>query len=283
MAFTTTSTVRTFGGTLLTLSHKSAVTRTDMTLRVFLPPASNPAPSSIPTLFFLSGLTCTPANCSEKGFFTAHLAREGMAMVWPDTSPRGTELPGEHDSWDFGSGAGFYLTAKTEGYREHYNMFDYVTKELPELLWKEFPQLDGKRVGVLGHSMGGHGALVASLKTNLFKSVSAFSPISNPIECAWGQKAFKGYLGPDVDKDGWKEWDTTEILKKGIPEGWEAKVDVGTADNFLKDGQLRVDALEKVAGDKVQVGWREGYDHSYFFVSTFAEDHVKWHKERLTK
>lgn len=206
-------------------------------------------------------------------------------MVWPDTSPRGAGIQGEDESWDFGTGAGFYLSATTEGYKENYDMYKYVNFELPQALGEAYPQLDFQRVGITGHSMGGHGALVSALRNpGRYKSVSAFSPIAHPShpECAWGQKAFKGYLGEE-NKEAWKEWDATELLRKS--EGvFEALVDVGTADNFVKNGQLRVDELEEVAkekGAKVQVGWREGYDHSYFFISTFAEEHVKWHAERL--
>jgi len=257
-----------------------------MDLNLFLPAQASPS-NPVPILYYLSGLTCTPNNCSEKGFFQSHAARHGIAIVWPDTSPRGAQVPGEDGSWDFGSGAGFYLNATKEPWKQHYNMYTYLTEELPGLLHREFPQLDGSRVSITGHSMGGHGALMLALKNpEKFKSVSAFSAICNPVNCAWGKKAFSGYFG-EGDTERWKEHDASELLRKaGRGCGFKALIDIGTGDNFYKQGQLLPENLEKVAkevGAEVDVRYRKDYDHSYYFVSTFAGEHVDYHAKFLCK
>ncbi|KAG6056808.1 hypothetical protein E4U17_001930 [Claviceps sp. LM77 group G4] len=282
MPFTTNSTIRSFGGTLHKLTHPSSSTKTPMNLTLFLPgtaSVSHPAP----LLIYLSGLSCSPDNCVEKGFFHAHASRLGLAVLYPDTSPRGTNLPGEHDDWDFGSAAGFYIDATEEPWREHYNMESYVTKELPGELFGAFAELDSGRVSITGHSMGGHGALTLFMKNpGMYKSVSALAPVCNPCECAWGKKAFGGYLGGGGK--GWKEHDATELVK-----GWKRRldclIDVGTTDPFYKDGQLLPEHFAKAAKDAGVEGpvirYQEGYDHSYFFVSTFAEDHVKFAAKAL--
>ncbi|KAI1175838.1 carbohydrate esterase family 1 protein [Nemania sp. FL0916] len=294
MAFEIKATIATFGGQLLKLSHSSTSTKTPMAVSVFLPPAalvSSSAPQTlkVPVLVYLSGLTCTPDNCSEKGFLHAAASRRGLAIVYPDTSPRGAGVEGEDESWDFGTGAGFYVDATTQSFKEHYNMESYVQRELLPLLFSDTDEgsatkfgdkLDGERVSITGHSMGGHGALTLYLKNpGFYKSVSAFAPIANPSKCPWGEKAFTGYLGGD--REVWKRHDATELVRG---EEWRGKdlralVDVGTGDNFYKGGQLLPENFEKAvqeAGVKgVTVRYQENYDHSYYFISSFAEDHVE--------
>lgn len=202
--------------------------------------------------------------------------------MYPDTSPRGANLPGETDSWDFGAGAGFYINASQDPWSKHYNMEDYVTKELPEAVFAEFgDKLDSSKVSITGHSMGGHGALTLYLKNpGMYKSVSALAPIANPTQCPWGEKAFSGYFGSEK-KDEWKKHDATELISGSAWKGKDVPllIDVGTGDNFYKQGQLLPENLEKAVkknGVKgVTVRYQEDYDHSYFFISSFAEDHVK--------
>lgn len=208
------ATITTFGGRLLKLTHKSEATGTDMNFNLFIPPgASSSKPA--PLLIYLSGLTCSPANVSEKGFLHAHAAPLGLALLFPDTSPRGTDHPGEHDSWDFGSAASFYIDATRDPWSKNYRMETYLSKELPELVFGQFKELDSSRVSISGHSMGGHGALTLYLKyPDAYKSVSAWAPIANPSQCPWGEKAFGGYLGDD--REEWKKHDATELVK-----GWK--------------------------------------------------------------
>ncbi|PNY20899.1 S-formylglutathione hydrolase [Tolypocladium capitatum] len=276
MAFTTNATISAFGGRFLKLTHQSASTSTPMNLTLFLPGAAS-ATTPAPLLVYLSGLTCSPDNVTEKGFLHAHAAPLGLALLFPDTSPRGTDLPGEHDAWDFGSAASFYVDARTDPWRRHYRMETYLTQELPRLLFESFAELDRGRVSISGHSMGGHGALTLFLKKpGMYRSVSAWAPIANPSRCPWGEKAFGGYLGDD--REEWKRHDATELVK-----GWKGPlnclVDVGTGDNFYKQGQLLPESFEKAVEEAgiegVNVRYQEGYDHSYFFISTFGEDHVR--------
>lgn len=221
-----------------------------MSLSLFLPTTATP--QKLPVLFFLSGLTCTPANCTEKGFLQHAAARNNIAIVYPDTSPRGASIAGEDDAWDFGTGAGFYLDATAAPWDKNYNMYSYITSELPKALWEQYGDtLDKERVSIMGHSMGGHGALVATLKNpGMYKSVSALAPIANPGKCPWGEKAFSGYL---KEKEEWAAWDATELLQKSGKEGkgkeFKALVDVGTEDGFWKQGQLRTEELERVVGE----------------------------------
>jgi len=214
MAFTTKATIASFGGKLLKLSHASKTTGTDMAVSVYLPPQS--ATAKVPVLMYLSGLTCSPDNCSEKGFFQHGASQHGVAVVYPDTSPRGLGLPGEKDSWDFGEAASFYIDAARDPFAPHYKMETYLTAELPALLAAEFAdRLDMSRLSITGHSMGGHGALTLYLKhPDKYRSVSAFAPIANPSRCPWGEKAFAGYLGDD--REVWKKHDATELVK-----GWK--------------------------------------------------------------
>lgn len=214
MAFTTNATIAAFGGRFLKLTHQSASTSTPMNLTLFLPGGASAA-APAPLLVYLSGLTCSPDNVTEKGFLHAHASRLGLALLFPDTSPRGTDLPGEHDAWDFGSAASFYVDAREDPWSRHYRMETYLTEELPRLLFESFKELDGGRVSISGHSMGGHGALTLFLRNpGMYKSVSAWAPIANPSRCPWGEKAFGGYLGDD--REAWKRHDATELVK-----GWK--------------------------------------------------------------
>lgn len=284
MAFTLNSTITTFGGNLLKLSHTSKVLNASIDVNVFLPPQvlNTDAPKKVPVLFYLSGLTCTPNNASEKGFLHAWAAQHGLAIVFPDTSPRGLDLPGEHESYDFGSGAGFYINATQEPWNKHYNMYDYITEELPSLLFEEYKNvLDGERVSITGHSMGGHGALTLFLRNpGKYKSVSAFAPICNPINAPWGIKAFTGYFG-EAEKDGkWKEHDASELIKKYSGPSPEILIDVGKGDNFYTGKQLLPENLVEASKgskyeNKINLRLHDGYDHSYYFISSFAKDHVE--------
>lgn len=208
---TTNATIHSFGGRFLKLTHQSSVTGGPMNFTLFLPAgisASDPAP----LLIYLSGLTCTPDNATEKGFLHAHAAPLKLALLYPDTSPRGTDHPGEHDAWDFGSGASFYINATQQPWAKNYQMETYIADELPDVVFSHFKELDPKRVSIAGHSMGGHGALTLYLKNpGKYQSVSAWSPISNPLACPWGEKAFTGYLGKD--REQWKKHDATELVK----------------------------------------------------------------------
>ncbi|KAF2486531.1 Alpha/Beta hydrolase protein [Neohortaea acidophila] len=284
MSFETKGTIADFGGKLLKLSHQAKSTNCEMNLNLFLPGSAS-ASKPVPVLFYLAGLTCTGDNGAEKGFFQAKAAEKGIAVVFPDTSPRGLKIEGEDESYDFGSGAGFYVDATKEPWSKGYKMYSYITDELPAALFGHFKELDGNRVSITGHSMGGHGALTLFLKNpGKYKSVSAFAPICNPSNCPWGEKAFSGYFGEDK-KDKWAEHDATELLAK-YPDNTDILIDVGTGDNFYKQKQLLPENFEKAAkaaGKGVKVNYRDGYDHSYFFISTFASDHVEHAAKYLLK
>ena len=260
--------------------HRSAALDCDMEFAVYLPPAALGNDSrQVPVLYWLSGLTCTDQNFIQKAGAMKKAARLGLAIVCPDTSPRGLDLPGEHDSYDFGSGAGFYINATRQPWAAHYRMYDYVVRELPQLVEGNLPVTEDRSVS--GHSMGGHGALIAALKNpGLYKSVSAFAPIANPSECPWGQKAFSGYLGED--RKTWEEWDATRLILTAR-ERLPLLVDQGTADEFL-DSQLNPDALadacEKVH-HHINLRMHRGYDHSYFFIASFIDDHLDHHAQAL--
>lgn len=285
MTFETTATIASFGGKLLKLKHRASSTNCEMTLNLYLPPQASK--TKVPVLFYLSGLTCTGDNCAEKGFFQYPAAKHGIAIVYPDTSPRGLNIAGEDESYDFGSGAGFYVDATKEPWSRGYKMYTYITSELPSTLFKQFAkELDGERVSITGHSMGGHGALTLFLRNpGMYRSVSAFAPICNPSACPWGQKAFSGYFGEDY-KSKWVEHDATELIKKWKGKDFGTLIDVGTGDNFYKQGQLLPEnfvAAAKEAGVErgVKVRMQPEYDHSYYFISTFAEDHVDWAARHL--
>ena len=273
------STARSFGGTQGVYRHASEATGTEMAFAVFVPEHAPGA--KLPVLWYLSGLTCTHANVMEKGEYRAACAEHGIVFVAPDTSPRGEHVPND-EAYDFGQGAGFYVDATQEPWAASFRMRSYIEQELPTLLAAEFP-VDLDRQGITGHSMGGHGALTISLRNpGRFRSTSAFAPIVSPINCPWGEKALGGYLGEDISD--WRNYDACALIKQGarLPD---LLVDQGTADNFL-ESQLKThlldDACRKV-DMPATIRLQEGYDHSYFFISTFMAEHVAWHAERLKK
>lgn len=267
------------GGRQLVVRHSSAATSSDMTFSIFLPPHAEQG-GRLPIVWYLSGLTCTPANVTEKGEYRALCAELGLIFVAPDTSPRGDDVP-DAESYDFGKGAGFYVDATEEPWAKNYRMWTYVTEELPALIVGEFP-VDGHRQGVTGHSMGGHGALTLALRNpHLFRSVSAFAPIVAPATVPWGQKALSGYLGED--RAAWRGHDAVALIEDGarLPE---LLVDVGDADPFLEK-ELRPELLERACAEAdiaLTLRRQHGYDHSYYFISTFMADHLRWHAERLS-
>ena len=270
------------GGRQLVVKHRSRATSTDMTFSIFLPPQVESG-ERLPVVWYLSGLTCTHANVTEKGEFRAACADHGLIFVAPDTSPRGPDVPtAPEGAWDFGLGAGFYVDATEEPWSKHYRMWTYVTEELPALVVGEYP-VDGYRQGIMGHSMGGHGALTVALRNaDLIRSVSAFAPIVAPGQVPWGQKALTGYLGPD--RASWRRHDSVALIEDGarLPE---ILVDVGDADPFIEK-ELRPELLERAcaaAGIPLTLHIRPGYDHSYYFISTFMADHLAWHAERLNR
>ncbi|KYN28020.1 S-formylglutathione hydrolase, partial [Trachymyrmex cornetzi] len=240
---------------------------------------------SVPVIYWLSGLSCTEANFSQKAGAQKYAANHGVLLVIPDTSPRGLNIPGEDDSYDFGTSAGFYVDATCEPWKKNYRMYSYITKELSILINKEFPTLPSRQ-SIMGHSMGGHGALICAFKNpGQFKTVSAFAPISNPILCPWGKKAFSGYLGGSENNAAWKEWDATELAKKYNGPPLDILIDQGKEDKFLKEGQLLPENLLNAAKDKdniaLTIRFQDGYDHSYYFITTFIEDHFKHHMKYL--
>jgi len=269
-----------FGGQQKVFSHDSKELGCSMKFGVFVPPQMESGP--VPVVIWLSGLTCTEANFVTKAGAQQYGAKHGFLVVAPDTSPRGLNIPGEEDGWDFGTGAGFYVDATNDPWKKNYRMFSYVTKELIEVIEANF-KVDTNKMGIMGHSMGGHGALVCALKNpGLFKSVSAFAPICNPVKCPWGVKAFGGYLGED--KSSWEEWDACRLVKKYNGPPLEILVDQGKADNFLTAGQLLPDNLvSECAGAGVPIVMRmqEDYDHSYYFIATFMGDHFDHHAKFL--
>jgi S-formylglutathione hydrolase len=248
-----------------------------MIFAIYLPPQAREKP--VPVLYWLSGLTCTDENFMQKSGAQRVAAELGMAIVCPDTSPRGSDYPGEHDSYDFGSGAGFYVNATQEPWSANYHMYDYVTRELPALVGEHFP-VNGK-CGISGHSMGGHGALVCYLRNpGKYLSVSAFAPICHPSECGWGQKALSNYLGDN--RNDWIQYDAS-LLIGDAREKLPLLIDQGTEDDFLSD-QLKPGALEQAciaSHYPLELRLQEGYDHSYFFISTFIEDHLRHHAQAL--
>ena len=266
------------GGQIGFYAHQSEATGTEMRFAVFTPPQAAHAPC--PALYYLAGLTCNEETFPIKAGAQRLAAEHGLVLVAPDTSPRGLNLPGEDESWDFGTGAGFYVDATAEPWSAHYRMARYVTQELPSLIEAEFPVRPDRR-GVFGHSMGGHGALVTALRDPArWHSVSAFAPIANPAAVPWGEKAFSNYLGPD--RAAWEEWDASLLMRKR-PYPGPILVDQGLDDQFLGD-QLRPDALEDAArasGQDLTLRRHPGYDHSYWFIQTFMPDHVAHHARVL--
>ena len=273
----TVSTNRSFAGTQGVYSHASAETGTDMTFAVYVPDHEQGV--KLPVVWYLSGLTCTHANVMEKGEYRRAASELGLIIVAPDTSPRGENVA-DDEAYDMGQGAGFYVDATEEPWAKHFRMRSYIEKELPALIAKEFPA-DMERQAIFGHSMGGHGALTIALRNpDRYKSVSAFSPIVSPLNCPWGEKALGGYIGND--KAAWREYDACALIEDGARVA-DILVDQGTSDNFLEEQlkpQLLAEACDK-AGIKLSLNMREGYDHSYYFISTFMADHLRWHAERL--
>ena len=267
-----------FGGVQGYYSHGSKEIGLEMKFSVFQPPQTQTG--KVPVLYYLAGLTCNEETFAIKAGAQRVAAALGLVLVAPDTSPRGAKVAGETDSWDFGVGAGFYVDATLEPWAKHYRMYSYVTKELPALIVDKF-QADPLRQGIFGHSMGGHGALVCALRNpGQYKSLSAFAPISAPMRCPWGKKAFRGYLGED--HAAWKEYDASELIRRGRFAG-PILVDQGLADKFLSD-QLYPEILEAAcrdAGQPLTLRRQEGYDHGYFFISTFMEDHLRHHASQL--
>ncbi|XP_002138009.2 S-formylglutathione hydrolase isoform X1 [Drosophila pseudoobscura] len=277
------SSVKCFEGEQRVYQHSSKTLDCDMTFGVFLPAAALEDKTPCPVLFFLSGLTCTHENFIQKSGFQKYAAQHGLIVVNPDTSPRGIKLEGQDDAYDFGSGAGFYVDAKQEPWSKHYKMYSYVTEELVELVNANLPVAAGKR-GIFGHSMGGHGALICALKNpGLYKSVSAFAPIANPSEGAWGQKALTGYIG--ANKADWDQWDATRLVSQYESTPQELFIDQGLADNFLAAKQLLPENLLAAAdsNEHIQTIYkqREGYDHGYFYISTFVGEHIAYHANLL--
>ena len=281
MSIETISSNHSFGGTQSVHKHASSATGTDMTFSVFVP---DHAPGAkLPVVWYLSGLTCTHANVTEKGEYRRACAELGLVFVAPDTSPRGDTVPDDAAAaYDFGLGAGFYVDATEEPFAKHYQMCSYIEDELPQIIAANFP-VDMSAQGIMGHSMGGHGALTISLRNpGRFRSTSAFAPIVAPSQVPWGQKALGGYLGPD--QSAWAEYDACALIEGGarLPD---LLVDQGAADNFLIE-QLRTHLLAQVceaAGQPATIRIQPGYDHSYYFIASFMNDHLRWHAERLGK
>nr|KAG5699602.1 hypothetical protein BaRGS_000718 [Batillaria attramentaria] len=251
-----------------------------MKFGVYLPPAAESG--KVPVLYWLSGLTCTEQNFVTKAGAQKYASELGLIIIAPDTSPRGVGIEGEDDSYDFGSGAGFYVDATQDKWKQNYRMYTYVTKELPALINANFPTIPDRQA-IFGHSMGGHGALICALRNpGMFRSVSAFAPICNPSKCPWGKKAFTGYLGSDANV--WQDYDATCLVQKYSGPPLEILIDQGKADNFLADKQLLPENLmEACTSTKTPIIMRmqEGYDHSYFFIASFIEDHIRHHAKFL--
>jgi S-formylglutathione hydrolase len=269
---------RAHGGTQGVYTHQSEATGTMMTFSVFVPDHAEGA--KLPVVWYLSGLTCTHANVTEKGEFRAACAEAGVIFIAPDTSPRGDDVP-DDEGYDFGKGAGFYVDATEAPWAANFRMRSYIEQELPALIAAEFPMADMARQGITGHSMGGHGALTVALRNpGRFKSVSAFAPIVSPLNCPWGEKALGGYIGPD--RSTWREYDACALIEDGARLD-DLLVDQGEADNFLHE-QLKTGLLVmacRKAGIPATVRMQPGYDHSYYFISSFMADHIAWHAQRL--
>jgi len=268
---------RAHGGTQYVCRHGSDATGTPMTFAAYVPDSARDAPS--PVLFYLSGLTCTHANVMEKGEYRCAASEHGVIVICPDTSPRGEDVA-DDEAYDLGQGAGFYVDATEAPWSSHFRMWRYVTEELPTLVGTSL-SADMTRAGIFGHSMGGHGALVAALRApETFRTVSAFAPIAAPTQVPWGEKAFSTYLGED--REAWRQYDAVALIEKGARAS-DILVDQGEADVFLAE-QLRPELLEEACASRsipLTLRRHAGYDHSYYFISTFMADHIAWHAERL--
>lgn len=280
MPLTTISRNLCFGGVQAVYCHDSPETGTPMRFGVFLPPQAT-TETPVPVVYWLSGLTCTEENFIIKAGAQRVAAELGLAIVTPDTSPRGLGLPGEDDAYDFGSGAGFYVDATQAPWSTNYRMYSYITQELPWLIAANFP-VDPARVGIFGHSMGGHGALVLALRNpKSYKSVSAFAPISSPMRCPWGEKALTGYLGPD--REAWRDYDATALIEARGWGGPPLLIEQGSKDQFLET-QLKPELLREAcisAKVPLDLRLREGYDHSYYFIASFIDEHLRFHAGNL--
>jgi len=268
---------KSFGGWTEFYEHQSQSTGTKMRFSVFRPDVSG----NLPVLYWLSGLTCTDENFMQKAGAQRILADMGFILVAPDTSPRGCDIPGEDETYSFGSGAGFYVDAVQSPWSSAYKMYSYVSDELPQLIASNFP-VDVQRQGIFGHSMGGHGAMVVGLRNpDKFRSISAFAPICAPSQCAWGEYAFSRYLGDN--KEAWYQYDTCKLIGSGC-EHKPILVDQGLEDEFLSSEQLQTDNLKKVCNEKnygIELRMHAGYDHSYYFIASFLEDHLRFHQRYL--
>ena len=280
MTLETISENRCFDGLQGFYSHESRCCNGAMRFAVFQPPAAL-AGRKVPVVTYLSGLTCTEENFVIKAGAQRMASELGLMVVAPDTSPRGQDIPGEDESYDFGTAAGFYLDATEAPWSKAYRMYSYITGELPAALAAGFPAADLDRQGITGHSMGGHGALTIHLKhPETYRSVSAFAPIGAPMRCPWGEKAFTGYLGPN--REAWKAYDASELIR-ARPSKAKILIDQGAADDFL-ESQLKPDLLVEAceeAGQHFELRMQPGYDHSYYFIATFMEDHLRHHAEAL--
>lgn len=270
-----------FGGTVGFYRHAAAETACTMRFAVYLPPQAESR--RVPALWYLAGLTCTEETFMIKAGAQRVAAELGLALVAPDTSPRGVPLPGDSDAWDFGVAAGFYVDATEEPWSRHYRMYSYVTRELADVVERHFP-VDPARQGIFGHSMGGHGALTIGLKNPArYRSISAFAPIAAPMHCPWGVKAFTGYLG--TDRERWRAHDACELIRAlpSVAGRPPLLVDQGLADQFLEQ-QLLPERLEQACRDggyPLTLRRHAGYDHGYYFISTFVEDHLRHHARAL--
>ncbi len=268
-----------FGGTLSYYFHSSSTCNIEMRFSIYQPPQAKL--KSLPILYFLSGLTCTEENFMAKAGAQQFANKYELILVVPDTSPRNTGIAGEDDDWDLGTGAGFYINATSQPWKKHYQMYSYVVEELPEIIAKNFPIQPDKQ-SIFGHSMGGHGALICALKNpEKYQSVSAFAPIAAPMRCPWGEKAFTNYL--DTNQENWRDYDASELV---LTSGYNRPIliDVGTADPFLTQKQLLPEVFEnscKKVGLPLTLRMQENYDHSYYFIASFIEDHIRYHAEAL--
>lgn len=274
------SNYRCFGGYQRVYTHFSEVLKCKMNFSIYIPPQAED--TKVPVLYWLSGLTCTEQNFIQKAGAQRYAAEHGVIIVGPDTSPRGCNIEGEDDSWDLGTGAGFYINATEDKWKNHYRMYSYVTEELPDIIVKNFPVIQEKQ-SIFGHSMGGHGALICALKNpGKYCSVSALAPISNPVEANWGKKIFSAYLGEN--KELWKNWDATHLVKKYNGPPLTILIDQGTEDEFLHQKQLLPENFVQACSDNkmpVILRMQEGYDHSYYFISSFIGEHIAHHMQFL--
>lgn len=279
MTIQKTESVKEFGGSLNRYTHQSTVLNCEMTFSVYLPPQATKG--NVPAIYWLSGLTCTDDNVRTKAGAQRYAAEHGVALIFPDTSPRGTDVADEPDRYDLGKGAGFYVNAVQVPWAKHYKMYDYIVEELPALLEANLPLIPDIK-SVTGHSMGGHGALICALKNpNAYKAVSAFSPICNPINGDWGKGCFSAYLGDD--ENVWKAYDATELVRAGAKVA-DILIDQGLCDEFYDEKQLLPENFQEAcdkAGQSVTIRMQEGYDHSYHFISTFIGEHIAYHAKAL--